>query len=178
MIEVVLRAVRVDIGSATPLLLLEERDGPRVLSIYIGAPEAAAISYALQGIETERPMTHDLVVSVLEALGGQLTGVVVVDLVDGTYFAELMVQRDAAALRVSSRPSDAIAVALRRGVPIFVADDVMSAHGRIMVLDDVDADNDDFDDVDEVTVDEVDDAVLLDEMRAFLDDVNPEDFLP
>ncbi len=174
MIEVVLRAVRVDIGSATPLLLLEERDGPRVLSIYIGAPEAAAISYALQGIETERPMTHDLVVSVLEALGGHLTGVVVVDLVDGTYYAELMVQRDAATLRVSSRPSDAIAVALRRGVPIFVADDVMSAHGRIMVLDDVDADDDD----DEITVDEVDDAILLDEMRAFLDDVNPEDFLP
>ena len=80
MIEVVLRAVRVDVGSSTPLLLLEEVAGERVLPIFIGAPEAAAIAYALQGVESPRPMSHDLLGHVIGALGAQLFSVEITEL--------------------------------------------------------------------------------------------------
>ncbi len=174
MIEVILRAVRVDIGSATPLLLLEERDGPRALMIFVGAPEAASISYALQGLVTERPMTHDLVLDIIRALGAELQCVVVSDMIDGTYHAELRLEINGEVRTVSSRPSDAIAIALRSGAKVFVADDVMSEHGREVEFDV----NDEDDDVADVELgDDISESDLLAQMRDFLDDVNPEDFL-
>ena len=89
MVEVVLRAVRVDVGSSTPLLLLEEVGGDRVLPIFIGAPEATAIAYALQHIETPRPMSHDLLGNVITALGARLFAVEITHLVDNTFYANL-----------------------------------------------------------------------------------------
>jgi bifunctional DNase/RNase len=165
-IEVVLRAVRVDVGSSTPLLLLEEVGGNRVLPIFIGAPEATAIAYALQGIEAPRPMSHDLLGNVITALGAKLFSVEIVELVDNTFFASLRLLRGAEEISVSARPSDAVALALRVGAPLLVHDDLMNAEGQIYAADDED---------DELSED-VDEDSLLADLRSFLDTVNPEDF--
>ncbi len=167
MVEVVLRAVRVDVGSATPLLLLEEVNGSRVLPVFIGAPEATAIAYALQHVETPRPMTHDLLGHLIEALGARLFAVEVTELIENTYHAALRLLTDGGEVLVSARPSDAIALALRVGAPILVNDELMAAEGRQMDL---------SEDADEEIDAEIDEAELVDQMRAFLDTVNPDDF--
>jgi hypothetical protein len=165
MVEVVLRAVRVDVGSSTPLLLLEEVNGDRVLPIFIGAPEATAIAYALQNVETPRPMSHDLLGAVIESLGARLFAVEITDLVDNTFYALLRLVRDDVEISVSARPSDAVALALRVGAPMLVRDDLMSDETRLVLLDE-DDDAEPAEDEDE----------LLAELRDFLDTVKPEDF--
>ncbi|MHB8379714.1 MAG: bifunctional nuclease family protein [Acidimicrobiales bacterium] len=170
MIEVVLRAVRVDVGTSTPLLLLEEVAGERVLPIFIGAPEAAAIAYALQGVESPRPMSHDLLGHVISALGAKLFAVEITELSDNTFFASLRLLRSGQEVTVSSRPSDAVALALRVGAPILVSDDLMANEGKVMQLT--------YDEEDEeyVELDTPDEADLVEQLRAFLDHVRPEDF--
>jgi bifunctional DNase/RNase len=160
MVEVMLRAVRVDVESATPLLLLEEVHGSRVLPIFIGAPEAAAIAYALHDVPTTRPMTHDLLNQTISALGGRLFNVEITNLVGSTYHAALRITTNTGEIVVSARPSDAVALALRSGAPIMVSDDLMASEAA--ELDDADVEGDPED--------------LLAEMRAFLDEVRPEDF--
>ena len=159
--------MRVDVGSSTPLLLLEEVSGNRVLPIFIGAPEATAIAYALQGIEAPRPMSHDLLGNVITALGAKLFSVEIVDLVENTFFASLRLLRGAEEIIVSARPSDAVALALRVGAPLLVHDDLMNAEGQIYVADD---------EADEEMGEDVDEDSLLADLRSFLDNVNPEDF--
>jgi bifunctional DNase/RNase len=159
--------VRVDVGSSTPLLLLEEVGGPRVLPIFIGAPEATAIAYALQNVETPRPMSHDLLGNVVKALGAQLFAVEITDLIDNTFFANLKLLRDRVEINVSARPSDAVALALRVGAPILVSDELMNEQGKVMNLDE------EIDDADDVEASEAD---LVAELRDFLDNVRPEDF--
>ncbi len=163
MVEVILRAVRVDVGSSTPLLLLEEVGGDRSLPIFIGAPEATSIAYALQKVETPRPMSHDLMGHVIEALGARVVSVEITDLRDNTFYATLRLDRDGEEIEVSSRPSDAVAVALRVGAPIRVSDELMAAEGRVIELDDDDDDAPSESD-------------LVAELREFLDTVRPEDF--
>ncbi|HEV3268528.1 MAG TPA: bifunctional nuclease family protein [Acidimicrobiales bacterium] len=170
MIEVVLRAVRVDVGTSTPLLLLEEVAGERVLPIFIGAPEAAAIAYALQGVESPRPMSHDLLGHVISALGAKLFAVEITELSDNTFFASLRLVRSGQEITVSSRPSDAVALALRVGAPILVSDDLMASEGKVMQL------TYDEDDEEYVELDTPDEADLVEQLRAFLDNVRPEDF--
>ncbi|HEY1825624.1 MAG TPA: bifunctional nuclease family protein [Acidimicrobiales bacterium] len=170
MIEVVLRAVRVDVGSSTPLLLLEEVGGERVLPIFIGAPEAAAIAYALQGVQAPRPMSHDLMGHVIQALGAQVFSVEIVELLDNTFYANLRLVRSGNEVTVSARPSDAVALALRVGAPILVSDDLMDAEGKFMQLS-----SDDEDD-EYVELDTPDEADLVAQLREFLDQVRPEDF--
>jgi bifunctional DNase/RNase len=165
MIEVVLRAVRVDVGTSTPLLLLEEVGGQRVLPIFIGAPEAAAIAYALQGVRAPRPMSHDLLGTVITELGAQLFSVEIVELRDNTFFANLRLVQSGREVIVSARPSDAVALALRVGAPILVSDSLMDEEGKVLDLDT----NDD----DEETPSEAD---LVAELREFLDTIRPEDF--
>jgi len=170
MVEVILRAVRVDVGSSTPLLLLEEVGGERVLPIFIGAPEAAAIAYALQGVKSPRPMSHDLLGNVIAALGARVFAAEITELRDNTFYANLRLLRDHDEISVSSRPSDAVALALRVGAPILVNDDLMAAEGKVMDLDVFSED-----DEDEV-LDARTEAELVDELRQFLDKVRPEDF--
>jgi len=173
MIEVVLRAVRVDVGSSTPLLLLEEVQGDRVLPIYIGAPEAAAIAYALQGVSAPRPMTHDLLGNVITSLHARLFSVEITELVDNTFFATLRLLGDQNEILVSARPSDAVALALRVGAPILVADELMAREGKILQLTD-----DDEESVDEngEPFDEGAAADIVAQFGEFLDQVKPEDF--
>jgi len=171
MVEVVLRAVRVDVGSATPLLLLEEVGGSRVLPIFIGAPEATAIAYALQGVQAPRPMSHDLLGDVITTLGAKLFAVEIVDLVDNTFYANLRLLRDGNEVLVSARPSDAVALALRIGAPLLVADELMAAEGQYVEME-LEEDEDEG----ELTSEPVDEDSLLSELRDFLDNVRPEDF--
>lgn len=165
MVEVVLRAVRVDLGSATPILLLEEVNGDRVLPIYIGQPEAAAIGYALQNVATPRPMTHDLLGEVIATLGGRVFAVEIQSLVGSTYYGAIRLLTSDGEVTVSARPSDAIALALRVGAPILVNDELMAAEGQVLELSDLDSEDDEDADV----ADALDEEDLVAELREFLD---------
>jgi len=146
MVEVRLRAVRVDLQSNTPVLLLQEAEGEgRTLPIFIGTPEATAIAYALQGVDPPRPMTHDLIRDVLEELEIEVERVVITELRQSTYFAELQLRDGTVRRTVSSRPSDAVAVAVRTGSPLFVSDELMDSEGIYLTIDGTD-DDDDADD--------------------------------
>lgn len=114
--------VRVEMPSNQPIVLLREVGGDRYLPIWIGPGEATAIAFAQQGMAPPRPLTHDLFKDVLEAVGQELTEVRITDLRDGVFYAELVF---ASGVEVSARPSDAIALALRTGTPIFGSDGVL-----------------------------------------------------
>ena len=121
MIEMELAGVRVELPTNQPIVLLKERDGERYLPIWIGAAEAAAIALALQGVVTPRPMTHDLLKTILDQVGVTFDKVVVNELKGSTYYAHIHLTAAGKPLEVDSRPSDAIALALRFHRPIFVA---------------------------------------------------------
>ena len=166
MVRVLLRAVRVDLQSNTPVLLLQETEGEgRTLPIFIGSPEATAIAYALQGVDMPRPLTHDLMKDMLSALDVAVERVVITELRGSTYFAELHLLREGKRTLVSSRPSDAVAIAVRTETPLFVSDELMESEGIVLSLE-----TDDDDEENEVP-DE-----LVGQFRAFLDSVRPEDF--
>jgi uncharacterized protein len=159
-IPVSLVGVRVEVPTNQPIVLLREENGQRHLPIFIGPPEATAIVYALQGMETPRPMTHDLLKTVLDDMAVQLQRVVITALHEGTFYAEIELVRDGAASRISSRPSDAIALAVRYEdpVPIFVEETVLDEAGVLFESEDEDE--------------------QVEEFREFLDTVAPEDFAP
>ncbi|GAB4572182.1 MAG: bifunctional nuclease family protein [Anaerolineae bacterium] len=129
MVEVVIDSIRVSLMSQHRLVVLKDTAAERYLTIFIGPCEADAITIHLQSLQggsrISRPMTHDLLKSVLETLGGKLKEIVINDLREEVYYAELVVDVDGNELRIDSRPSDAIALAVRADVPIFVADSVM-----------------------------------------------------
>jgi bifunctional DNase/RNase len=108
-------------------IVLKEAEGERAFPIVIGFFEAAAIDRRIKGHVLPRPMTHDLMASVIETMGGRLTKVVVKDLRDHTFFADLVIERNGSALRVDARPSDAIALAVANATPIYVEDHVLDA---------------------------------------------------
>jgi uncharacterized protein len=173
MVEVRLRAVRVDLQSNTPVLLLQESEGlGRTLPIFIGAPEATAIAFALQGMDTPRPMTHDLIRDLLGALDADVLRVVVTELRSSTYYADIVLMHGGREVPVSSRPSDAVAVAVRTGAPLYVADDLMDAEGVMLAVDE----EEDEDDDEESTEAEGNPEEIVGEFRSFLDSIRPEDF--
>jgi len=158
MIEMELIGVRVELPTNNPIVLLKETAGRgRVLPIFIGGPEATAIALALDGVETPRPMTHDLLVTLLGELGARLERIVVTDLQEGTFFADLHLQTPTGPKVVSSRPSDAIALAVRVGAPLFAEEHV---------VDEAAAPVEEEDEREEV----------VEEFRRFIDTVDPEDF--
>ena len=158
MIQMSLVGVRVEVPTNQPIVLLREEDGQRYLPIFIGPPEATAIVYALQGMDTPRPMTHDLFKTVLDEYAIRLVRVVITELHDGTFYAEIELDRDGAKSRISSRPSDAIALAVRFGgdIPIFADEDVLDEAGVLFEADDEEQE--------------------VQQFRQFLDEVSPEDF--
>lgn len=162
--------VRIELPTNTPILLLREQaPNPRLLPIFIGAPEATAIALALEGVEVPRPMTHDLIKVILDNVGVALERVVVTELRDKTFFAELELGENGKTRRVSCRPSDAIAVAVRCGAPIFAAEEVLADAGyweRDNAEDKEDAEVEATPDPDEV----------VEQFREFIDTVRPEDF--
>ncbi len=157
MVEVEVVGIRVELPANQPVLVLRELSGDRYLPLWIGNSEATAISLALDGVNPPRPLTHDLLVDVIEHLDDQVMSASITELIDGTYFAQLdFANHDA----VSARPSDAVAVAIRCGVPIYVAQEVFDEAGMDVINDD-DVENPDEE---------------IEKFRAFLDEINPEDF--
>ena len=158
MIRLSLVGVRVEVPTNQPIVLLREDEGQRYLPIFIGPPEATAIVYALQGMETPRPMTHDLFKTVLDDMSMRLQQVVITELHDGTFYAEIELAGNGNARRISSRPSDAIALAVRYEdtVPIFADEAVLEEAGVLFENDE--------------------EEEQIEQFREFLDQVRPEDF--
>jgi bifunctional DNase/RNase len=158
-IRLSLIGVRVEVPTNQPIVLLREEDGTRFLPIFIGSPEATAIVYALQGMETPRPMTHDLFKTVLDGLDVKLLRVEITALHDGTFYAEIEFERDGTRSRISSRPSDAIALAVRFGaeVPIYADEGVLDEAGVLFEADEEEHE--------------------VEQFREFLDNITPEDFI-
>ncbi len=125
LVEVRVQSLGLDRSSNTPVVILQELEGERVLPIWIGPGEASAIAMQLADMDFERPLTHDLLVSVLKGLGGTLERVVISRVEKGTYYAELRVRQDGDLVTVDARPSDSIAVALRVDAPVFAEEDLL-----------------------------------------------------
>lgn len=125
MIEVTIDSIRVSLVSPQRLVILKDMDQERFLPIWIGPFEAEAITIKLQDVDVKRPLTHDLLNKFISELGGIISHVLVNDLREDTYFACIVVGVDGRTLEIDSRPSDAMALAVRANVPIFVAEDVM-----------------------------------------------------
>ncbi|MEO6653936.1 MAG: bifunctional nuclease family protein [Ilumatobacteraceae bacterium] len=152
--------VRVEIPANTPMLLLQEQTGDhRLLPIYIGSPEASSIHYALEGIDPPRPLTHDLFITVLNQLGATLDKVVVTEVRDHTYYAELHLTVGDGEQIISSRPSDAIALAVRCEAPMFASDELLDEVGQVPEPEPED-----------------ESAEIIDEFKDFIESVSPDDF--
>ncbi len=130
MIEVTIQSVRVSLMSQHRIVVLQEDQGERYLPIWIGPFEADAITIQLQDVEVARPLTHDLLKNVIDVLGGEVIRVVINDLQNDTFYAQIILQTETGdTIEVDSRPSDAIALAVRVDAPIYVEDDVMDRAG-------------------------------------------------
>jgi bifunctional DNase/RNase len=156
LIEMNLAGVRIELPTNQPIVLLREVDGERFLPIWIGQPEAAAIALALQGVVTPRPMTHDLMKNMLEEMAVTVNNIAITELREGTFYATINLQRNGSAYEVSSRPSDAIALAVRLGCKIFANEDVLAEASILIPAGDEEEE--------------------VEKFREFLDNVDPEDF--
>ncbi len=163
-VELELVGVRVDMPSNTPVLLLREQEGDRrLLAIMIGGPEAQAIAFALDGVETRRPMTHDLITTLVDELGAHIDRIVISALRDDIFYADIVLTAGDQTHVVSARPSDAMAIAVRVGTPLYAEEAVLAEVGYLDTPDDEDDEGRDADEV-------------VEEFREFIDQVNPEDF--
>jgi hypothetical protein len=159
--EMLIYGVSFDLVGKQPIVLLKTADGNKFLPIWIGHPEAAAILMKLQSQAPPRPMTHDLLSDMLEQLGAQIVRITVTELRENTFYAQITLQQDGGEIEIDSRPSDAIALAIRAEAPIFAADRVIEESAIEFEGEEIDQDRLD----EEVT-----------KFRHFLDEVTPEDF--
>jgi uncharacterized protein len=157
-IEMTIKGLMIDPITNMPIIILRDSDGQRMLPIWVGVFEANAIALQLESVQTPRPMTHDLMKNLLDEVGAQVERITVTALRDGTFFAEIVLSAQGEVRSVSSRPSDAIALAIRIGSPIFAEEDVLDEAGRVEQPDEEQAEQ------------------MVEEFRAFIDHVNPEDF--
>lgn len=148
--------VRIELPSNQPIVLLREQTGTRYLPIWIGAVEATAIAYALEGVLPQRPMTHDLLKNATEMLGAEVTRVTVTELRDNVFYADLVFSRNGDEVHVSSRPSDAIALAARTGAELFATPSVLDEAG--------------------IELQDEDEEEAVAKLREFLDEIDPSDF--
>jgi bifunctional DNase/RNase len=154
----VIYGVSFDMVGKQPIVLLKTADGNKFLPIWIGHPEAAAILMKLQGASTPRPMTHDLLTELLTQFDAKVVKIAVTELRDNTFYAQITVAVNGDEIELDSRPSDALALAVRSEAPIFAADAVIEESG-------VEFEHEDFDNEE-----------IVDEFKKFLEDVSPEDF--
>ena len=166
--------VRIEMPSNQPIVLLKEIDGSRFLPIWVGAVEATAIAFAQQGLAAQRPLTHDLWANILEVADLTMTAVHITELKDGIFFAEIQIRdSQSALLKVSARPSDAIAVALRTKSNILAESDLLDQVGIDIPERLIEADGDES--LTQGGTDAGSDSDL-ERFREFLDQINPEDF--
>lgn len=131
MIEMSVSGLAIDERTHTPVVLLKEKNGPRMLPIWIGPSEASAIAIQLTGRQFQRPLTHDLLKSVIEGLEAKVPKIAIVDLREKTYFAKVYLERAQEVLAIDARPSDCIALALRTGSPIFVREELLRTEDSV-----------------------------------------------
>jgi bifunctional DNase/RNase len=160
MIEVKVAHLGLDRATNTPVVILQEKDGQRVLPIWIGPAEASAIAMELAGVKFSRPLTHDLVKQIVVGLGAALERVLISQVKDNTYFAELHLHRDEHVVHVDARPSDSIAVALRLKAPIFTHEELL----ELTSIDTVEPMSPDAEGLDSES------------LRSYLENLDPEDF--
>jgi hypothetical protein len=156
--EMVIYGVSFDMVGKQPIVLLKTAEGNKFLPIWIGHPEAAAILMKLQGANTPRPMTHDLLTDMLEKLEARVIRIAVTELRENTFYAVVTVAVDGSEIEIDSRPSDAIALAVRSDAPIY-ADDAVIEESAI-----------------EFEHEDVNEEEVVEEFKKFLDEVKPEDF--
>ena len=154
-ISVEVSSIRLEEETETPIMLLQKPNTNKVLPIWIGTIEAVSIAYAQEGFVHPRPQTHDLLLNILDSLNAKILEVSITDIHDKTYFAEIKLSTHEGELTLSSRPSDAIALALRSSAEIFVENSVFNDN-YIEIYDE--------------------DKVDIDEFSQFIDNVSPEDF--
>ena len=157
--EMVIYGVSFDMVGKQPIVLLKTMNGNKFLPIWIGHAEAAAILMKLQGAESPRPMTHDLLNDVVGELNAQITKITVTELKENTFYALITLKASQSEIEIVSRPSDALALAVRTNAPIFAADKVIEESGI------------------EFEGESEDTEAVVDKFKEFLDSVSPEDFL-
>jgi bifunctional DNase/RNase len=167
--EMSVYGVSFDMVGKQPIVLLKTQDGNKFLPIWIGHPEAAAILMKLQGSAPPRPMTHDLLTSILEQLEAEVVRITVTELRENTFYARITLIQDGQEIEIDSRPSDAIAIAVRADAKIFATDEVIEESGIEFEGDDEEA---------EARIARVSELADLDpaEFRRFLDTVTPDQF--
>jgi len=154
LVEVEVHGVSLDLNNS-PVLLLRERGGRRVLPIWVGPIEASAITYAARHEPFDRPLTLDVIKRILEALGGKVERVIITGLKDNTYYANLVISRNNEVISIDARPSDSVAVAIHMRAPIFVDEGLMDAQAKEL---------------------SEEDDTKLDELKDELRDTDPESF--
>jgi len=174
MIEVKVQSLGLDRTSNTPVVILQEVNGTRVLPIWIGPGEASAIAMELAGMKFARPLTHDLFASMVRGMGGELRRVTITRVVENTYYAELIIQRGEEVISVDARPSDSIAIALRMAASIYTTDDLLE-HTSIEIAEQAD-ESDDFITGAGPAEEKGPGSLSADELREYLRRMNPEDF--
>jgi bifunctional DNase/RNase len=157
--EMVIYGVSFDMVGKQPIVLLKTAEGNKFLPIWIGHPEAAAILMKLQGAATPRPLTHDLMTDILRQLEARVLRITVTELRDNTFYAQITLAVDGTEIEIDSRPSDAIALAVRAEAPIYAADSVLDESAI------------EFEHEDDINED-----AIVEEFKRFLEDVSPEDF--
>ncbi len=171
LVQVCVQSLGLDRASSAPVVILQESDGERVLPIWIGPGEASAIAMELAQMKFSRPLTHDLLVSVLGGLGGALQKVIISRVEENTYFAEMIIQRNGEVISIDARPSDSIAVALRMEAQIF-------AHEELLERTSIEVSEDhsvvEFDAIDPGL--EPDQELAAEELKEYLRKLAPEDF--
>jgi bifunctional DNase/RNase len=158
MVKMEIYGVSFDLVGKTPIVLLKTVEGNKFLPIWIGHPEAAAILVKMQEAPAPRPMTHDLTADIVQQLGGEVIAITVTELRDSTFYARITLRQNGDEIEIDSRPSDAIAIAIRVDAPIFAADEVIEESGV------------------EFEGEEVSEEEMVDQFRQFLETVSPEEF--
>ena len=152
--------INLDLFSSSPIVILKVEDENRYLPIWIGQPEARSILMKLQNQDFSRPLTHDLAINLVTELGGSMEKVTVTELRDSTFFAVISVEIDGRTVEIDSRPSDAIALAVRAGAEIFAADDVIDEAAVVF----------------EEAMEEAPEEEVVDKFKDWMNRVSPEDF--
>ena len=181
MIEVFVSRLGLDSASNSYVVVLQEKDGERLLPIWIGQPEAESIVLHMHNVKRARPLTHDLVRSLIVGLGARLVHVHITRVEDRTYFAELRLQHADSLVTIDARPSDSIAIALRLGAPMFAAEELLSDPGEVGDT----ADEDDADATPDFGIanassqggaDMSDAELTAEQLKRYLETLRPEDF--
>ncbi|NLI98125.1 bifunctional nuclease family protein [bacterium] len=154
MVEVEVQGISLDMNN-TPVLLLKEREGNRVLPIWVGPIEASSITYAVRREPFERPLTLDVIKRIIEALGASVERVLITQLKDNTYYASLHLSRNGEMIAIDARPSDSVAIAVHLRAPIFIDDELMASQGKVI---------------------SEDEHLKLEELKEKLRNTEPEDF--